>query len=193
MKKDIPAVIFAGGKSSRMGRDKALLPFGDEPSLLLYQYHRLSRYFQKVYFSTKEKKGSDNIPFILDRYSVFSPLSGIVSAFETISEDEIFILSVDTPFIEPKVIEGLRNAGSEDERYDALIARNNGEVQPLCGYYRRSILPAAKTALQQGEHKLRRLLSQVNTRYVDFHEEKLFMNLNRPEEYEEALSLLHKT
>ena len=50
------AVILAGGKSSRMKQDKALLPFGDTNSLAEFQYRRLSKIFSKVYISSKNNK-----------------------------------------------------------------------------------------------------------------------------------------
>jgi len=189
MRAHIPAVIFAGGKSSRMGEDKALLPFGDAPSLIQYQYHKLSGMFDSVFLSAKEDKSAGEITLIPDRYSIFSPLSGIVSIFETLTEDEVFILSVDTPFVDMEIIEKILR--EEGEGYDAIIAKCRGKVQPLCGCYRRSILPLAKAALKKGDHKLGMLLEQAHTCYVDFHEEERFMNLNHPAEYKKAL-LLHK-
>jgi len=52
---DIPCVIFAGGKSSRMGEDKSLLPFSSFKTLTEFQLSRLSKIFKNVYISTKEK------------------------------------------------------------------------------------------------------------------------------------------
>ena len=63
----LPCVIFAGGKSSRMGRDKALLPFGGEPTLAAYQFTRLSPLFPATYLSAKTaEKFSDAMPVIVD-------------------------------------------------------------------------------------------------------------------------------
>ncbi|MDQ1268445.1 MAG: molybdenum cofactor guanylyltransferase, partial [Campylobacterota bacterium] len=52
---DIPCVIFAGGKSSRMGKDKSLLPFGTFDTLTEFQLNRLGKIFKNVYISCKEK------------------------------------------------------------------------------------------------------------------------------------------
>jgi len=52
---NIPCVIFAGGKSSRMGENKALLPFAGFETLTEYQYTRLSKIFSSVYISCKDK------------------------------------------------------------------------------------------------------------------------------------------
>jgi len=73
MKHDMAAVIFAGGKSSRMGSDKALLPFGGYGSLSEFQYHKLSRTFKKVYLSAKEDKFDFAMEDIHDRYEESTP------------------------------------------------------------------------------------------------------------------------
>jgi len=184
----VPAVIFAGGKSSRMGRDKASLPFGGYSTLAQYQYQRLKKIFRNVYISSKTDKFDFDAPLILDRYSVSSPMAGLVSAFETLAKTEaIFVLSVDAPFIEERIIAALLEA---DEQADAVIARNCERVQPLCGFYRRSCLAPAKAALADDKHKMGMLLGELDTHYVDFKEREAFLNLNHPEEYETALRII---
>jgi len=188
MKYKIPAVIFAGGKSSRMGRDKALLPFADYSSLAQYQYERLQGLFEKVYISAKEDKFDFRAELIYDRYDVSSPLAGILSIFETLDADEIFILSVDAPFVDENVIGKLLEANKEGP--DAVIARSPDGLQPLCGIYKRSLLPLAKKHLQENRHRLTQLLKEAKSTFVVFEEDNPFTNLNHPHEYEKALKQL---
>jgi molybdopterin-guanine dinucleotide biosynthesis protein A len=187
MKQTIPAVIFAGGRSSRMGEDKALLPFGEHQSLARYQYDRLSELFKTVYLSAKGKKFGFEAPLITDRYDTHSPLVGIVTVFETLDTEALFILSVDAPFVDKTVIDTLIDTW---EGEDAVVARSSGKVQPLCGLYARSILPLAKEEMQKGNHKLKLLLESAHTRYVDFEKSDAFLNLNYPHEYEEAKRII---
>ena len=187
MKQTVPAVIFAGGKSSRMGKDKALLPFGKYNTLAEYQFHRLKTIFRQVYISAKETKFDFAAPVILDRYPTASPLVGIVSLFESLECDAVFILSVDAPFVKSSMIASIIEAW---EGEDAVIARSAGKVQPLCGLYAKTILPVAKQEMQKGNHKLGMLLEEVHTKYMDFSEEEAFLNLNYPEEYEKAKKLI---
>jgi molybdopterin-guanine dinucleotide biosynthesis protein A len=170
-----------------MGEDKALLPFGGFSSLAAYQYHRLCKYFKHVHLSAKADKFDFTASLIPDRYETYSPLVGIVSAFETLQTQAIFVLSVDAPFVDKTVIDTLIGTW---EGEDAVIARNEGEVQPLCGLYARTILPLAKEEMKKGHHKLRQLLETSRTKYVDFEEGKYFLNLNHPHEYEEAKKLI---
>jgi len=168
-----------------MGRDKSLLPFGDYTTLAEYQYRRLKQIFHRVYISTK----SDKFPFecysIYDTYSESSPLVGLISIFETLEEDELFILSVDAPFVDREIIDALYEE-SDSTSFDAIIAESPRGSEPLCGIYRRSILPIAKRLLSQNNHRLNSLLYHAKSHYVSFDNIDLFDNLNHPNEYEEA-------
>jgi len=187
MKYNMTAVIFAGGKSSRMGKDKALLPFAGYNTLSEFQYNKLSTLFKKVYLSAKEDKFDFDATVITDRYEENSPLVGIISIFETLEEDEVFILSVDAPFVNEEVIEKLLN---HEEEFDAVIAKSTSGTQPLCGVYRRSILPLAQKHLREGNHRLNDLLKAAHTQFVTFEDDIPFINLNHPHEYENALKLI---
>ncbi len=182
-KYNIPLIIFAGGKSSRMGQDKALLPFGEYNTLTQFQYERLSKLFKKVYISAKENKFDFEANVIEDNYKESSPLVGIISVFETLKADKVFILSVDAPFVNREVIDKLINSNN---RFDAVIAKSKSGMQPLCGVYKRSVLPIAQEHLKEGNHRLNNLLKKVDTQFVPFKDDDLFINLNHPHEYEKA-------
>ena len=183
IKYNIPLVIFAGGKSSRMGKDKALLPFGEYNTLSEFQHKRLSQLFKKVYISAKENKFDFKTDIIEDRYKDNSPLVGIISIFETLKVDKVFILSVDAPFVNKEVIDKLINSNN---RFDAVVAKSKSGVQPLCGVYKRSVLPIAQEHLKNKNHRLQSLLKKVETQFVPFEDDTLFLNLNHPHEYEKA-------
>ena len=189
MKYDIPAVLFAGGRSSRMGRDKTLLPFAGYRSLSEFQYARLGKLFKTVYISAKANKFDFQAELIEDRYAVSSPLAGIISVFESLDADEVFILSVDAPFVDEKVIDALM---LHREKHDAVIANTASGKQPLCGIYRRSILPVAQESFKAGDHRMGNLLDRIDTKFVFFEEDAAFSNLNHPHEYEEALKRIRE-
>lgn len=184
----LSCVLFAGGKSSRMGEDKSLLPFGGFATLAQFQYDRLTRLFPRVYISTKTADKFDfDAPFILDPAEVdFAPTAGFVSTFRALCEDRVMVLSVDTPFVDAEVFQALLAADTED--LDALIARTAEGSHPLCGIYHRSLLGEFERMLLEGDHRLGKLLASSNTRYVMFEDEERFANLNHPSEYREALS-----
>lgn len=182
------AVIFAGGKSSRMGKDKSLLPFGSYATLSQFQQERLKPWFKKVYISAKTDKFDFPCECIEDNIPVSSPLIGLLSILENITEDKVFVLSVDAPFVDKDIIEKILN--SDDSSYDAIVAKSPSGTQPLCGLYKKSILPLIYRQVEDNNHKLQALLELAQTHFVTFNDDLPFTNLNHPHEYEKALNSL---
>ena len=188
---NIPCVIFAGGKSSRMGEDKALLPFAGYKTLSEYQYSRLSKLFSNVYISCKTKeKFNFDAKFIEDikTQDIFAPTTAFVSIFKTLQENSFFAISVDTPFITLKEIETLLLADTAE--CDISVAKTEFSLQPLCGIYHRSLEDKFILMLKENNHKLGYLIKSSKTNYVTFEDEKPFLNINYPQDYKEALTLI---
>ena len=188
---DIPCVIFAGGKSSRMGEDKALLPFENFKTLTQYQLSRLQKIFKTVYISCKNKsKFNFKANFIEDvkTDNVYAPTAGFVAIFNTLHVEEFFAISVDSPFINEDIINQLVDNNSL--HVDAIIAKISSGIQPMCGIYHQSLQKEFVKMLEKDNHKLGFLLKNSNTKYVKFEDSKLFLNLNNPQEYQEALKLI---
>ncbi len=181
---DIPCVIFAGGESKRMKKDKALLPFKSRPSLTLYQYEKFSKDFKKVYISCKTKdKFNFKANFIEDiKEDIYSPLVAIYSVFLKL-KSSFFAISVDTPFFEMK--DFCKLYSHIDENYE-IIAAKTSKIHPLCAIYKIEVFPKVEEALKKEEHKLQTLLKSSKTLYVDFKDENTFLNLNYPKDYEFA-------
>ncbi|MEJ2527806.1 MAG: NTP transferase domain-containing protein [Sulfurovaceae bacterium] len=166
------AIILAGGKSSRMGKDKALLPFRGFASMSEFQYRKLEKLFSNVYICAKEEKFDFNAAIIRDIYPIHSPLAGLISIFETLDVDSV-----------------IKNQAQKSSDYDALIALSPSGLEPLCGVYRRSILPLAKELFSKDIHKLNHLLKLSKMKEIAFEEQDKFLNLNTPQDYEMARSL----
>lgn len=184
---EIPAAIFAGGKSSRMGQDKALLPFGDYTTLSEFQYQKLKPLFSEVYLCAKKNKFSFNCEVIEDKYTESSPLVGIVSLFETLDTNAIFILSVDAPLVDSHIINTLYSAYKKSPDASAIIAKSPNGLEPLCGIYTRKILSLAQKYLEQNNHRLTALLKESSIEVVTFDSVLPFTNLNTIEEYQAIL------
>jgi len=178
------AVIFAGGKSSRMGEDKALLPFGGYPSLAEYQYRRLLPWFGRVALSSREMKFPFEAPVILDRVSeAHSPMVALASVLSKADADAVFIISVDMPFVDAPLIGKLYDAYEADSSIRIAVARSDQGAEPLCGVYSRSLLPQTRRLLQEGEHRMQALLAEVASVEVGCDRPEIFANLNTPEDY----------
>ncbi len=185
----IPCIIFAGGRSSRMGEDKSLLPFGGFDTMTEYQHQRLKKIFKKVYISCKDSsKFNFDAEFIEDikTDNIFAPTVGFVSIFKELKDESFFVLSVDTPFVGEEEITQLIKVDTKS--LDATISKTDFGSHPLCGIYHRSLENKFVQMLSEDNHKLGFLLKSSNTKYLHFKSEKSFINLNYFSEYEEALA-----
>ena len=189
---EIPCIIFAGGRSSRMGEDKSLLPFGDSPTLTQFQLKKLKKLFKNVFISCKNKDKFDfEANFIEDVITdnIFAPTTGFIAIFKKFPQQKFFVLSVDSPFISQEEITTLIEA--DKNSYDATIAYSEGKIQPMCGIYHPSLEEKFVTMLQEDKHKLGYLLKNSKTHSVHFENEKAFLNLNNPSDYQKALLLIN--
>jgi len=184
----IPCVIFAGGKSSRMGKDKSLLAFGGYSSMTEFQYKRLKKIFTRVYISTKSSEKFDfKADFIIDKSDVFAPTVGIASVFDTIEDDEFFAISVDTPFISKSTINKMHK---QYKKKTILVASNDNRLHPLIAIYPRVIYPQLKQMIDKDLHKLIYLIENSKHQGVPIDNTKEFTNLNFFDEYIDSLQML---
>ncbi len=185
---EIPCVILSGGKSSRMGEDKSLLPFGNSNSLVEYQFNRLSPYFKEIYISSKIDKFPflENKSLILDENEIYSPIIALNSIFSNIQNDKVFIITVDNPLVNLNSIAKLIN---ESENFDIVVAKTI-KTHSLCGVFNKAILETLKIMIEQNIHKVGYLLKNVNSYELQFENDDEFINLNHKEEYKKALKLI---
>ena len=108
------------------------------------------------------------------------------SIFQKLDSDKIFIITVDTPFVEKSTIKTLID---ESGTYDVLIAKDRDKTHNLCGVFSKSILAMVDECLEQDIHKINYLLRNSNTKEILFENSTQFLNLNTPEEYKLSLTL----
>ncbi len=184
----IPCVIFAGGKSSRMGEDKALLPFGNFPTLTQFQLEKFKPHFKEVYISCKSADKFDfEASFIEDNphYHDSAPFIGLLSVFEQLQCDAICVMSVDTPFFNAEHFEKLLY--HDRGQSSIIVSKSNTGVQPLCAIYKKEIVPIMTRLIAQKKYRFSGLFCKIATTYVDFAEDEIFENLNFPDDYQKAL------
>jgi len=185
IKADISGFVLAGGKSNRMGTDKALLLVQEE-TLLIRIKNLIDPFCKTVEISGYNSDYSDfNIKMIPDLYPGIGPVSGLISSLKHSSTEWNLLVSVDTPFINKELIQSLITQIGD---YDCIIPEHDGGVEPLIGLYNRQILPQLEEVINQGDYKLMRLVAKLNTRYLDCRpliqkHPRLFFNINRPEDY----------
>lgn len=183
----IPCVILCGGKSSRMGTNKALLPFPDEP-LAIFMSKKLSPFFSDVYLCSKSADPfvSYGVKNIVEGGDEFAPMIGIQEGFSTLRDKEVFFISVDTPFVSPFVIETLLLRKKEGVTY----AKDMQKDHYLCGIYSREIFPLLREKIIKKEYKMSEFIALLPHQAIAFDCPEVFENLNTPEQYLHALQRL---
>jgi molybdopterin-guanine dinucleotide biosynthesis protein A len=185
------AVILIGGKSSRMGSPKALLRFDGEP-LIVHLARKLSKLFTDLVVVAAP--GQDLPPLqakiVRDEIAYQGPVGGIYYGLRASAAEFSFVTSCDVPFLESRLVAHLT---SLIDGHDAVAPYWENRFQPLCGVYRRTVLPHLKAQLDRGELRPIYLYDKVRTRKVDeaelrrFDPEGLsFFNMNSPQDYELA-------
>ena len=181
-------VIVTGGASRRMGWDKALLAF-DGGTLL----QSLVLRFQTAGPVAVSVDRAGRFPLygaqeLVDPFPGQGPMNGVVAALKETEADEIILTAVDLPYADPALAQRLRLLrGSFDV---CLLRRGPKGVEPLFAVYGRGCLPVAEDCLAQGRRSIMALLDRVTVRFVtpeelpDFDLERIFTNVNTPEDYE---------
>lgn len=187
--------ILAGGKSSRMGSDKAFLPLNGE-TFLTRSINLLSNFGEtKLVVNRLQTKFINRIPaqtaFIFDQFDGRGALGGIHAALKDCETEFAIILAVDLPFVTVEAIENLTNIALESKNLNAVVPiQNNGKAQPLCAVYR------AKTCLISLENLLNEnnrasvmdFLAMISPRLINAdtlsENENLLFNVNFPSDFE---------
>ena len=188
------AVILVGGKSSRMGRPKALLPFADEP-LIAHVVRGLRKMFDEAVVVAAPEQELPELPAVLvrDEVAYQGPVSGIYHGLKASTKEVCFVTSCDAPFLNPVLVAHLL---SQIADFDVVVPYWQERFQPLHAVYRRSVAPLLKAQLERGELRPISLYDKVRTRDIREDEIRLhdpeglsFLNMNSPEDYEAALQL----
>ncbi|GGB61957.1 putative molybdenum cofactor guanylyltransferase [Lentibacillus populi] len=184
-------VILSGGKSSRMGENKSLLPLNDKP-VIEHIANELTLISDKVIVVTNEPSVYTflDLPLVADRYFDKGPLAGLETALYHHQADVYFVTACDMPFINRRVYSYLQEHLND---YDAVIPIYENQLQPLAGIYRRSVLPVIQRHLDNDNRKVLSIVDDIRVNYIHefgtipaYVRTKHFFNMNNPAQYEQA-------
>ena len=188
----VAAFILAGGKSSRMGSDKAFVKL-DNRTLLAHAMDLARSVTPEVCIVGDAAKFAAFGPVVEDMFRGCGPLGGIHAALRASQTELNLVLAVDVPFVSLAFVQYLvtraRNSGSAL----ATVPRAAGGWQPLCAVYRREFADSAEDALRSGTYKIDALFNVVQVQAIEEEElaeagfsPRLFRNLNTPDDLQAA-------
>ena len=187
----VSAFVLAGGKSSRMGADKAFAELGGRRLLdrVLELAGAVASDVRIVGSAEKFKRFGRVVE---DEFPDCGPLGGIHAALRASRSELNLVLAVDLPFVEVGFLKYLLNEAAAHKAV-VTVPHAGGGWQPLCAVYRREFAAVAETALRQGKNKIDPLYGTIEVLQVNEGELQkggfslnMFRNLNTPEELREA-------
>ena len=191
----VSCAILAGGKSQRMGQDKAALLIEGEP--LLARTARTARAVASEIAIIGPPERAVLVPgiqVIADCWPNAGPLGGIATALQELAGEAVLVVGCDMPFLNVELLRYLIELG---ETQEAVVVRLDGRAHPLHAAYRKSCLPVLEELLVAGDLRAQGFLARLQVRYIEPPELDRFdpehrsvFNANTPEEWAQALKLL---
>ena len=181
----ICGLVLAGGKSRRMGQDKALLRHNGETQLgravRLLQQH-LARVFVSARADQSAEPERARYSQIVDRYADLGPLAGILSAMDSNPQVAWLVVACDLPNLDSETIRHLLDERSVTQPFTAYRSSVDGMPEPLCAIYN----PPARRILDEmvaaGIHCPRKIMMRSDTRLIEARNPGALDNINTPDE-----------
>lgn len=201
----ISGILLAGGQSSRMGVDKALLDRNGKP-LLWHIALEMAELCGPLVIAVGEDDREERyraalgelaarVTFVSDVYPSSGPLAGLHAALSILPEGYAFVLACDMPILSKKLLRRMiaqtktvwseSETGAGSDQPDVIIAPN----QPFHALYHTRIAGRLEQLLQDGEYRVMKMLAHMRVEAVPIEadEERAFQNLNTPEAYNRFL------
>jgi len=189
------AIILAGGKNTRIGRNKAFIQLPTGKSILQNTINVLHKIFPEIIIVTNQKETylKFNVQVVEDLIKESGPLGGIFTGLCYSVSKHNFVVACDMPFIKTALIRLLLE---ERKTYDVVIPEIDGEVEPLFALYSKNCIPVMFEHLQKRNLKIREILGKLQVKKIGAKEiEQLdpehlsFFNINTKEDLRGAESL----
>ena len=184
------AIVLAGGRSERMGQDKALLRC--KGLTLLETVVAALRPLAREIVIVADRADKYDLPdcrTVGDAYPQSGPLGGILTGMGALGTGHHLVVACDMPALQPAVLRLLLNSATPE--WDVVVPEIAGRMEPLCAVYAETAIPALHAFLAGGGRALQRALAQVRTLRISEaqlrrHDPDLltFTNLNTPDDLE---------
>ncbi|MEM6763836.1 MAG: molybdenum cofactor guanylyltransferase [Bacteroidota bacterium] len=184
----LAGLVLMGGKSKRMGQDKAFLPYKGKP---LYElaYEKLATICEQVYLSVQEAqvpKLTSAYPYLVDTPTYEGPMGGLISTL-THLRTSLMVLAVDVPLLPPSLLQ--QTCHERDSHQLATLWYNEEAVrwEPLVGIWEYEALATLTHFYEQGGRSFQLFLQAHEIKKLLISDTSAFKNVNEPSTYQELL------
>ena len=183
-------LVLAGGRSTRMQRDKAALEYAGR-SQLERAIELITPLVERVFVSVRRDQTGDPLRArfaqIVDSGNVEGPIAGIIAAQERHPDAAWLVLACDLPLLDRRTLEHLLRSRRPERQATAYRSSHDGLPEPLCAIYEPSSRDAIRAHLASGRDCPRKFLINADTQLLDQPEPGALDNVNTPKEYGSAL------
>lgn len=184
---DLTIGILSGGKSTRMGADKAKLLYKNKTFLenLVDEF----KCYPIIISNNNPDTDIAGYKIVRDKYENIGPISGILEILKEAETENVFIVGVDMQFMTLEVAEFLSTYMSTENRI--ITFEDNGKLNPLGSIYPKNIIPVLEERISNQEYKLMDLLYDEDAKKVPLKYSKfnsiILSNINYPSQYKKLL------
>ncbi len=187
IKKEISGFVLAGGKSSRMGKDKGLIDFNGK-QMIEYSIQALKEVCSSIYIiSNNTDYNSFGYPVLSDLVKEKGPLAGICTALSISKTDLNVMVTCDSPYISSALLSHLLE---QSKGYEAVVPSYKAKLYPLTAVYTKACYATLSKRLAEDKLAVKSALEFVKTKQVQlstelpFFDEKMMANMNTLKELE---------
>ncbi len=186
-------LLLAGGRSTRMGRDKAALEWHGRPALER-AFDLLSACTQRAFVSLRAEQASDPLraalPHIVDGEAGQGPIAGIAAAQAAHPEAAWLVLACDLPFVAADTVVNLIERRDASSLATAYRSAQDGLPEPLCAVWEPASREPVLEFIREGRHCPRKFLISSGATLIDLPDPLALDNVNTPGDLEAARSAL---
>lgn len=182
----VSCLILCGGKSKRMGRPKAFLPYGGT-TMISHILNVVQDLFAETFLIANEPETFEDfeVDVVKDILPYRGPLGGILSGLLVAQYPHAFVIACDMPLVEPKLI---RQLVGQRHEHDVVVASHEDGIEPLLGVYSKNCIKPIEESLFNGDLSLKDFLSGLNSATFEIAEESeeglpAYFNVNTPQDY----------
>jgi molybdopterin-guanine dinucleotide biosynthesis protein A len=200
----VAAIVLAGGKSSRMGQDKALIAIQGKALLQRVCEVALQCITPVYVVSPRTEQYRAVVPndcqWIQEQCNPAAttphgPLIGFAQALAQVQVDWVLLLACDLPLLRSEILQTWieQLAEIDDGELIAVLSKSEQQWEPLCGFYHRRCLPSLTSAIEQGERSFQGWLVNQPVQELVVRDRQILFNCNTPDDLALFLTLLQNT